>query len=191
MANVSSDYFQPIFFLSVYPQFAATYGVTNAFGVLGAGLLSAIIGGIMSDKFGQKSRKNLSKICYISALLALPFMTASTLITSNFYLALGCSIMRVLIGETFWGPSVSMIQDSVPQAELSSYISAWQFFNYCSGGFITIFVSALVGLLGLRTNPIALGKLLAGISIVTYVGSGLAWWKAGKEYERMGRGREG
>lgn len=93
--------------------------------VLLAGIISSITGGIIGDKIAGKHLLNLSRICYTSAALALPFVLGSTLVTSNFYVAITCVIMRVLIAESFWGPSVSMIQASVPQQELSSYISAW------------------------------------------------------------------
>ena len=45
-------------------------------------------------------------------------------------------------------------------------------------------MGALVSFLGIASNPIALGRLLAGISLFTYTGSMLSWWKAGKEYEK-------
>ena len=77
--------------------------------VLGAGMISSLTGGIIGDRIGSKDELNLSKICYFGASMALPFIVSGTLITGNFFLALSCIILRVLFGESFWGPSMSMI----------------------------------------------------------------------------------
>ena len=77
--------------------------------VLTAGMISSLTGGIIGDRIGSRNHLNLSRICYLGAALAGPFIMAGTLITHNFFLALGCIILRVLIGEVFWGPSMSMI----------------------------------------------------------------------------------
>ena len=148
-------------------------------------MISSLTGGIIGDRIAASNHLNLSRICYMGAACASPFIMAGTLITGNFFLALSCIILRVLIGECFWGPSMSMIQQSVPQEELSSYVSAWQFFNYTSGGLITILIGSFVSYFGLANSPVALGRLLAAVSFFTYLGSTLSWWKAGKEFQKL------
>lgn len=185
MSNVGMNYYQPIFFLSVYPQFDAHYGMAIATLVLAAGMISTLAGGIIGDKIASKNRLNLSRICYIGAIIASPFIILSSLITHNFYLAISCVVIRVLIAESCWGPSMSMIQQSVPKNDLSKYVSAWQFFNYLSASFITLFIGGLVNYLGFGNNQVALGKLLSTISFFTYLGSTLSWWKAGKEFKKL------
>ena len=95
--------------MSNYPQrkaeFALVYSVINVF----CGFISSIAGGLISDKFGKGRPMMKAWVCIVSNLLALPLFVASVLITNNFWLSIGFTAARFLIGEDYRSPSVTMI----------------------------------------------------------------------------------
>ena len=110
----ATDYFLPTFMMAMYPQHKEAFALAQATSIACTGVISTISGGILTDRLGQRSPKNYARICFFGYLIAAPFMIASTLVTGNFQVVLGCIMARVLFGELFWAPSMVMIQNSVP-----------------------------------------------------------------------------
>ena len=105
----SCDYFLPLFFLMMYPNNKAQFGVLYCLCVAIGGLISSISGGLLADKFGPKNPKAYSRICIIGSLLATPCFAASVLLTNNFHLAMFLTFLKYLFGECFWSPNITMI----------------------------------------------------------------------------------
>lgn len=105
----ASDYYLPLFYLTMYPgyraQFAILYSIIN----VACGFISSIAGGMITDRFGQGKPMMKSWVCIYGNVLAIPFYLASVLITGNFYLSMACTALRFLIGEPWRSPSVTMI----------------------------------------------------------------------------------
>lgn len=118
------DYFMPAFYLKNYPQFNNEFGIAIAVIVLFGGMTSSLLGGIMADKYSEKNPRAYANICILGSLLAWPFFFASVLITNNFWLSIGCTAARYLIGENFWSPAITMIQKSSPQNKKGEIYSA-------------------------------------------------------------------
>lgn len=89
------------------------------------GLVSSITGGVLADKFGSKNPKDYSRICMIGTAIAWPIYMVSVLTTNNFYLAMGCTYLKYLIGECFWSPNITMIQKSSPPEKFGNYVSVY------------------------------------------------------------------
>ena len=49
--------------------------------------------------------------------LSFPLVALGTLQTSNFYLALGCYALKVLVSGTYSGPAITMIQNTSPLSQ--------------------------------------------------------------------------
>ena len=73
------------------------------------GFISSIAGGVISDKFGKGRPMMKAWVCVIGNLLAFPLFAASVLITDNFWLSIGFTALRFLVGEPYRSPSVTMI----------------------------------------------------------------------------------
>ena len=87
------DYFYPLYFLSMFPQykveFSLIYGVSNIL----LGLPSVILGGILAKKVGSK---NWIRVCQASSLMPLP-LTIFSLTTTNFWASMGVMSFSYLI----------------------------------------------------------------------------------------------
>jgi len=107
--SFACDYYIPLFYLTTYPthkaQFAIMYSLINIFG----GIISSLGGGLVSDKFGKGRPMMRSWVCIGGSLVAMPFFWGSVLITNNFWLSIACSAARIVIGESFRSPSVTML----------------------------------------------------------------------------------
>lgn len=179
------DYFMPAFFLKNYPMFNNEFGLAIAVIVLFGGMTSSLLGGIMADKYSEKHPRAYANICTLGSLLAWPFMIASVLITQNFWLSIGLTAARYFIGENFWSPSITMIQKSSPQNKKGEIYSAYQFYTILSGCLSTLLFGTFMNIFDAASNPVMIGKLLAGFGTVGYLGSAVAYFLAGKHFRRM------
>ena len=67
--------YKPLFFTKVYPEFVDEFSIYNAviYGILAT--FSALMGGVLSDKFEKNSYMTKAYICMGSCLISCPAMT--------------------------------------------------------------------------------------------------------------------
>ena len=109
----------------------------------------------------------------------------SCLTLNNFWVSITGVGGKYLFGENFWGPNIAMISNSCPPKKLGNYVSAQNFFNIIAGCLTTLVFGSVVNTFNLANNSAMIGRLLAVFCSIGYGGSCLAWWKAGKNYEKM------
>ena len=105
-------------------EFALCYSLIN----MCCGFVSSLGGGIISDRFGKGRPMMKAWICLGGSAMAWPFFVGSVLITNNFWLSMGCTAMRFLLGEPFRSPSVTMIQNSTKSEKFGNLVGAYQFY---------------------------------------------------------------
>lgn len=66
--------YAPVFFQRVFPTFKAKYAFLNAIALIGCGVSSSIIGGIISDKYEKKSYMTKSNIIMAGNCLSIPLV---------------------------------------------------------------------------------------------------------------------
>lgn len=178
----ASDYYIPLFYMSTYPtmkkEFALCYSLIN----MCCGFMSSLGGGIIADKFGKGRPMMKSYICTGGSLLALPFFVSSVLITNNFWLSIGCTAMRFLLGEPFRSPSVTMIQNSTKPEKFGNLVGAYQFYQKMTLVLSALVIKAIFDKFGVAGNAVKLGKTLAFVGSIAYIGAGGAYYIAGKHY---------
>lgn len=104
------DYFGPLFYLRSYPQYASYFMIAFPSLVLAGGFLSGIIGGILSDRVGNKKPMTKTLVCVIGNLLAMPmFITAVSLRGKLFWPSLSLIFLRYLCGEVWKAPNLTLI----------------------------------------------------------------------------------
>jgi hypothetical protein len=83
--------------------------------------------------------------------------------------------MKYLLGEGWSGPTVTMIQKSVPKDRVSDYVGVYQFFYILSGFFSTIFVGSVINYLNCHKNPVIIGQIIAIFGAISYFGSAVCF----------------
>jgi nitrate/nitrite transporter NarK len=58
-------FFMPAYFQSVYPTMKMEFASANAISLSILGFISAVMGGIISDKYGQKHPMTMAWVCII------------------------------------------------------------------------------------------------------------------------------
>ena len=66
--------YAPVFFQRVFPAFKAKYALLNAMALIGCGISSSLIGGIISDKFEKKSYMTKANIIMAGNVLSIPLV---------------------------------------------------------------------------------------------------------------------
>ena len=91
-------------------EFALSYSLIN----LVCGFISSMSGGIITDRFGKGKPMMKAWICVAGNLIAMPLFVASVLTAG-----------RVLFGEPYRSPSVTMIQNSSKPEKFGNIVSAY------------------------------------------------------------------
>lgn len=73
--------------------------------VVSCGMTSCVMGGLLADKFPN----SYTKICQYGSLLAWPFFIMSVLLTHNFWLSLSFVALKLLVGDNFWSPNITLL----------------------------------------------------------------------------------
>ena len=66
-------------------------------------------------------------------------------------------------------------------------ISAYQFFNFTAGALSTVMVGTLVNFLKINPikDPVGIGRIMALMTTIGYLGSILSWIRAGKSFKQF------
>ena len=147
------------------------------------GFLSTVAGGVISDRFEKRSRMTKALVCLVGSALAIPAITFCVLNPTNFYRALFFMGIKFLVSECWMSPAITMMQNSVKPTEQGSIVSAHLFYMTAIGCLSTVVLGQMANLFGAINNPAVYGKLIWVWSMVGYIGSIPAFWKAGKVYK--------
>jgi predicted MFS family arabinose efflux permease len=79
------------------------------------GFISAIFGGLLTDKLSVKHKNAKSWLCVAQNLIGLPFFAGCYFFAqNNFWLALSLYTMKMLISESYISTGIKMIQNTSP-----------------------------------------------------------------------------
>ena len=119
----------PVFFQKVFPAFKSQYALINAAALTVFGFSSALIGGMISDKYEKKSYMTKANIVMLGNLLAIPLVAIATL-TSNFWLAIAAFSMKIFVSGSYFAPAITMMQNSTDSSNSGFVVSAYTFYSH-------------------------------------------------------------
>ena len=134
----------PKYFGNVYPAFKSEYSVGNAFVVSMCGLVSSLGGAYLADRW-ENSGNYMGKayICILSALGGIPTIGLCLLVQSNFYFSLAMLGAEYLVAESWLGPSITMVINTVSPENKGFAVSAYLFFATVAGTIATELLGVL------------------------------------------------
>jgi MFS family permease len=175
-------YYLPVFFGKNFPEMKTTYSLVNAAILSGGGIIASLISGILADKLESKSYWSKGIICCIGQSLAVPFLCMAVLQNSNFWLSICSYAAYFLIGSTYVGPAITMMQNTAPTHLSGSVVSVYFFSITIAQTISPTLFGMLVTHFGAVTNPAMYGPLIAGFTILGFGLSIPCWFNAGKQY---------
>ena len=167
----------------MYPGFKGPFAKLNGLSMSTFGFMSALIGGILSDRYSKKHPRTMSNICIASAILVIPFQLMAFLTTGNFWISMSCLAIKYLIGEAWASPQISIMQSTLPKDKQGAMISANTFYMTMTGTVGTLVCGYISNYLNASANPVMLGKLLAVVTTTSSLLSIPFFWLAGKHYK--------
>jgi len=99
----------PVYFLKCFPTFRNEYAMMNALSLGVFGLTSALLGGIISDKYESKNLRAKSYVCAIGSFLAFPLTALCCLNQHSFWFSMGCIMLKTLFSASQNSPAVTML----------------------------------------------------------------------------------
>jgi hypothetical protein len=71
--------------------------------------VSALIGGLVSDRYQKRNPLIMSQVSALGAMLTLPVAIGAFAVTGNFWISITCLALKYLLGENWLSPSITMM----------------------------------------------------------------------------------
>ena len=147
-------FFMPKYFGKVYPTFKDQYSIGNAFVVSICGFISALTGGVVSDKLeNNKNYMGKAYVCMFAGIMGLPTIAGCTLIQGNFWVSLSSLGLEYLFAECWVGPAITMVVNTTSPENKGFAVSAYLFVATVCGTISTALLGALAKAFDADNNP--------------------------------------
>lgn len=176
--------YTPVFFQRVFPGFKAKYAMLNAMALIGCGISSSLLGGIISDKFEKKSYMTKANIIMTGNVLSIP-LVAMAVFSQNFYFAMIAFALKIFVSGSYQAPAITMMQNTTRPSDSGLVVSVYTFFAYLAQTLSPLFFQGLARYFNAAANPRIYGFLVLAATSVGYLGSNIFYRRAGKEYTKM------
>ena len=151
-----------------YSTIADDYSNVNAFALAIVGLMSSIIFGYVVDWANHYTYFAKTFIIVLGSLTA-PFCMHVLTATDNFNIAGLMWILQIFFKAAFWGPCITMIQDTTPQRLHANAISLFYVTITLSQVSSPIILSAIGKLISEDADAKLYGDLLSYTTVIAYV----------------------
>ena len=160
------------------------FASANAISLSILGFISSIMGGIICDRYSDKSPMTMAWVCVIGQCLSIPFTLGMFLLTNNFWAAILCLCFKYLFAESWQTASITMMQNTTQNNKQGKMISANIFYKTNAGMLSTALCGWLAFKFNTIHNPVMLGKILIGIMGVSFAGSIPFFYLGGRAYQK-------
>jgi MFS family permease len=167
----------PAFFVRIHHMTPGELGLWMSWITAIGGTLGSFSGGTIADRWGRRQPRARVYVSMIGALLAIPFLVLSVLLTDR-RLALLSFLPANVFGTLWFGPAASIVQDLVPPA-MRAVASA-----------VFIFILTIIGLgagpqvIGILNDwigtPDAIRYSLLYVAVTMNLLSAWFFWRTGK-----------
>jgi MFS family permease len=103
-------YYAPAFYQRCFPEMKSTYAVLNGIVQSGGAFLSAIAGGIISDRYERKSKMTKAYIGITTSVIGILLAGGISLFQgTNFYVSMCFLALKFLFTEGWMAPTITMM----------------------------------------------------------------------------------
>mmetsp|Transcript_10536 Transcript_10536/g.17677 ORF Transcript_10536/g.17677 Transcript_10536/m.17677 type:complete len:179 (+) Transcript_10536:1069-1605(+) len=165
-------------------MFKSEYAVLNAAALTVFGFTSSVLGGILCDKLQKKSHMAKSQVIMFGNFASLPLILAAVL-TSNFWVAMSCFALKVLVSGSYYAPAVTMMQNSTDSSNSGFVVSAYTFYAHIAQSISPFIFGLMARKFNAAAFPQIYGYIVLAAVCVGYLGSSIFYYRAGKAYSKM------
>ena len=177
-------FFAPVFYQAIYRDYQKEYSLLNA-GMAMLCFISAIGGGILSDRWRIHDPMTKAYIGMISSLGAVPFVAVCFQEQNNFWISISMLAGNYLISEAWASPTITMLLDSDQGGKPGLTISVYFLFATASGALSTFLVQNANIYLDALQHPSVNGSTLTAALLISYLGCVPAFYMAGRSYKKL------
>lgn len=112
-AGYAIAYYMPSFFGAVYKDNQNLYSTLNAFVISVGGFISSYGGGIICDKYEEKSFMTKAYVSMIGTFLGCPAIAVCTLVQTSFGVSMGFLFIEYLVAESWTSPAITMLLNTI------------------------------------------------------------------------------
>ena len=171
--------------MKTFPSMQSQYCILNAFIYTVLGFASNMLGGLVSDYYEKKKNyRAKARICVFGNLMAIPLMGAACL-SGNFWVAMICFALKILVSGGHFAPSVTMMQNVADSKHSGFVVSAYSFYIHIAETFSPLIFVYLANYYGAPDLPRIYGYLIFAAVTLGYGVSSIFFHRAGKAYEQI------
>lgn len=190
-AGYGIGFFMPSYFLQNFPDDKNLYSALNAVVVSLCGFCSALFGGLISDYFEQKGfYMTKAYVCIGGSLLGVPTILLCCLSNTNFSLALTGLALEYFVAESWIGPAITMVLNTISPQNKGFAVSAFLFFATIFGTISTQLLSTYSNHFDAAHNPKYFGYGLCLWVSIPYTLSCPFFYLAGRCYTQVKKAEE-
>lgn len=156
----------------------------NAAALTCFGFSSALIGGMLSDKYEKKSYMSKSYIIMMGHFLAVPLVALASF-TNSFWVAISCFAASIFFSGSYYAPAITMMQNSTDSSNSGFVVSAYTFYAYLAQTFAPLVFSYFANKFGAFGTPRIYGYLVTTAVTIGYLTSNLFYYRAGRAYKKF------
>lgn len=168
------------------PNDSNIYAYGNAIVISMCGFASALLGGIISDKFEKKGYLTIKSSLVIgSSLLGIPFIVLCTCVQSSIWFSIVMLGFEYLVAECWISPAITMLINTISPENKAFGTSAFLFFCTISGTISTSLLGALQKHYDVKNHKELYGYILCAFVVFAYAGCVPFFFLAGKSYKAV------
>lgn len=124
-------------------------------------------------------------VCMGGSLLGIPTILMTTLSNKNFYVAITGIALEYFFAESWIGPAITMVLNTISSKNKGFAVSAFLFFATIFGTISTALLGQLNIAYDAKNNPKYYGYILAYFVVIPYACSIPFFWLAGRNYTHI------
>jgi len=176
--------YTPVFFVRTWPAYKSTFALLNAIALTVLGFSSALLGGMICDKYEERNPMIKAQVLMAGNLATIP-LTAIACWTQSFYVAMVAFAAIPFACGSQYAPAITMMQNSVSSENSGIVVSTVSLFTSFAAILSPMIFSRIATYYGAAANPRVYGKVILLAISIGYAGSSIFYYRGGKRYVKM------
>lgn len=173
----------------MWPENVDEFAVVNAGLTASLSFVAGMVGGYVADNVRTHDPMTKGYLCAFASFASAPFLFVAYFISNNFWLSLIMVGGSYLVGEGWSSSCFAQLLDVTDQKTQGLTVNVFFLFCMIAAMISTAACDFLGVALGAEENPRVNGYILGTVMMISLIGSGIAFYRAGVHYKRFMEGK--